>query len=245
MASEAKSRDIVKEWVGTGVRCEEVPASVMKSKKLVIELRPWCYLYNLVGYVLKYLDDLKANKLLCDHPFIPSDEIHLKIGGDHGGGSFKASFQVGNVLHPNQSSNTVIWSIMEAKDYRSNLLLCLERFEAHIDQFGKICWQGKKIRMFVFGDYEFLCAIYGLSGASGRHCCLWCEIPQDMLKVKPSAREEIYASRTLESLYENLHVFKTRYGGNLKHAMNCKNVIATRFFNVPYHKCVYQVYISH
>ena len=34
MASEAKSRDIVKEWVGTGLRCEELPASVIKSKNI-------------------------------------------------------------------------------------------------------------------------------------------------------------------------------------------------------------------
>ena len=76
---------------------------------------------------MKYL----TNNLLVEHPFIPSDEIHLKIGGDHGGDSFKGSLQVANVEHPNQESNTVIWTIMEAKDYRSNLLLCLERFKSH------------------------------------------------------------------------------------------------------------------
>ena len=29
-------------------------------------------------------------------------------------------------------------------------------------------FRGKKIRLFVFGDYEFLCKMYGISGASGR-----------------------------------------------------------------------------
>ena len=67
--------------------------------------------------------------------------MHLKIGSDHDdGGSFKASFQVGNVLEPNKSCNTVIWSIFEAKAYRSNLLLCLERFKAHIAQLIKVSW---------------------------------------------------------------------------------------------------------
>ena len=57
-----------------------------------------------------------------------TNEIHLKIGGDHGGGTFKMSFQVGNVEHPNKPSNTIIFSHMEAKDYKSNLVLRLERF---------------------------------------------------------------------------------------------------------------------
>ena len=151
---------------------------------MVIELRTWCYLYNLVGYVLKYLDDLKSTNLIHDHPFIPRDEVHLKIGGDHGGESFKATFQIANVLNPNQPINTVIFSIMEAKDRSTNLLLCLERYKAHIEQFRKVKWEGKTSRVFLFGDYDFLCAMYGLSGTSGRHPCLWCEISSDMLKIK-------------------------------------------------------------
>ena len=47
------------------------------------------------------------------------NEIHIKIGGDHGGGSFKISFQVAIVENPNQKDNTVVFSIFEAKDYRS------------------------------------------------------------------------------------------------------------------------------
>ena len=94
MASEGKARDVIKEWVGTGLRTEEIPASVVKGKQVVVVRTPWCYIYNLVGYVLKYLNDLKST--------IPADEIHLKFGGDYGGGSFKTSFQVANVLHLNQ-----------------------------------------------------------------------------------------------------------------------------------------------
>ena len=130
---------------------------------MVIELRTWCYLYNLVGYVLKYLNDLKSTNLLYDHPFMPKDEVRLKIGGDHGGSSFKASFQIANVLNPNQPNNTVIFSIMEAKDYRTNLLLCLERFKAHIEQFRKVKWEGKCFRTFLFGDYEFfMCYVWAI-----------------------------------------------------------------------------------
>lgn len=38
-------------------------------------------------------------------------------------------------------------------------------------------YRGKKIRVFAFGDYEYLTRMYGLSGPSGKHSkgcgCLW------------------------------------------------------------------------
>ena len=64
------------------------------------------------------------NNLLIDHQFIKDNEIHVKIGGDHGGGSFKMSYQVANTLavyNPNSKENTIIFSTFEAKDYRVNL----------------------------------------------------------------------------------------------------------------------------
>ena len=69
----------------------------------------------MVGHVLRHLDTLKSLNKLFQHSFIPDDEIHLKVERDHGGGSFKMSFQVGNVLNPNKPENTVIFSITEAK----------------------------------------------------------------------------------------------------------------------------------
>ena len=129
LASEGKARDVTKELIGMGLCAEEIPASILKGKKIVVELRAWCYIYNLVRYVLKYLNDLKSTGLLYnDHPFIPADEVHLKFGGDHGGGSFKTSFQVANVNNPNQPSNTVVFSVMEAKDLWSNLVIVFRTF---------------------------------------------------------------------------------------------------------------------
>ena len=91
--------------------------------------------------------------MLYDHPFIPSNEIHSKIGGDHGGGSFKMEFQVGNVEKPNKPENTVIFSIAEAKDYKVNIALCVERVKAQIEYFKEVKWQDKEFRVFLFGDY--------------------------------------------------------------------------------------------
>ena len=134
IAPEGQVRSVVKDWIGTGLYSEELPATFIKDNKVTFKLTPWCYIFNLVGYVIHYLDCLKKNNLLVDS-FIPSDEIFLKVGGGHGGGSFKMSFQVANVENPNKPENTVVFSVLEAKDYKSNLLLCLERFKTHI---GKI-----------------------------------------------------------------------------------------------------------
>ena len=45
---------------------------------------------------------------MINYPFI-KNEIHIKIGGDHGVGSFKMSFQVANVENPNRKDNTVVF----------------------------------------------------------------------------------------------------------------------------------------
>ena len=58
--------------------------------------------------------------------FIKDNEIHVKIGGDHGGGSFKMSYQVANTNNPNSKENTIIFSTFEAKDYRVNLKVGLK-----------------------------------------------------------------------------------------------------------------------
>ena len=140
LAPEGKCRAVVKDWIADYIRSEEIPALVLRANKTSIELRPWCYIYNLVAYVLRYLDDLKSNNKLYDHPFIPQTEIHLKIGGDHGGNSFKMSCQVGNIQKPNKPENTFIFSIAQAKDYKSNLMICLRRFIPQVEQFKKLKW---------------------------------------------------------------------------------------------------------
>ena len=45
---------------------------------------------------------------MINYPFI-ENEIRIKIGGDHGLGSFKMSFQVANVENPNRKDNTIVF----------------------------------------------------------------------------------------------------------------------------------------
>ena len=68
------------------------------------------------------------------------------------GGSFELSFQVANVSNP----NSVVFSVMEAKDYKSNLRLCLESYQRQNDQFEKVTWHSRKFVIFFFGDYDIL-----------------------------------------------------------------------------------------
>ena len=58
----------------------------------------------------------------------------------HGGGSFKLSYQIANVSHPNNTDNTV-FSIFEAKDYRSNIKIGLTRFREQINALQTMKWR--------------------------------------------------------------------------------------------------------
>ena len=92
-----------------------------KKEKSEVKLIPWCFIYNLVGHVLSRLNALQKCNLLVFHKFIPVDEIHVKIGGDMGGGSFKMTYQIANVNNPNKLENTIIFSIFETKDSRAKM----------------------------------------------------------------------------------------------------------------------------
>ena len=147
------------------------------------------------------------------------------------------SFQVGNVFNPNKPQNTVIFSILEAKDYKTNLLLSLERFKTHVLQFSKMKWQGKDFRLFLFGDYAFLCNMYGISGASGRHPCLWCHIPSDALCIPRYNRLGLYKLRSLVTL--------ETYNRDLKKAKFAFNVIEEPYFPIPLEQvCIPGLYIT-
>ena len=78
--------------------------------------------------------------MLIQHSFIKDNKTHVKIGGNHGGGSFKLSYQIANVSHPNSADNTVVFSIFEAKDYRINVKIELTRFQEQINTLQTVKW---------------------------------------------------------------------------------------------------------
>ena len=79
----------------------------------------------------KYEPDLynisRNNRLTWHDSMIPEDEIWVKIGGDKDGGSFKMSFQIHNVPHPNSVENTCVFAAFQANDSTINLHIALDR----------------------------------------------------------------------------------------------------------------------
>ncbi len=136
------------------------------------------------------ISTVRENRLTWHSGLIPPQEIWVKIGGDKGGGSMKTCFQICNVPHPNSCKNSCVFSIFEAPDTTTNLNIALKPFTVQINNLcGKSIWRcstqnvtlnstctlytsffyrNKEVRVFLCGDYAFICIIYGLSGASGK-----------------------------------------------------------------------------
>ena len=98
----------------------------------------------------------------------------MKFGGDHGGGSFKFLMQIGNVAHPNSIRNTIPISVFDCPDTAANLQTALSMFTNQISELQTATWREHSFVISFFGDYEFETKLYGISGASGVHPCLYC-----------------------------------------------------------------------
>ena len=78
--------------------------------------------------------------MIVHHEFL-NNEIHVKIGGDHGGGSLKFSLQIVNTVNPNSKDNAIIFSIFEAKDYTINILAGMQRLTKQVEDLQEISWR--------------------------------------------------------------------------------------------------------
>ena len=79
---------------------------------------------------------------MCWHDgTIPEDEIWFKIGGDKGGGTFKMTVQIVNVLHPNSPNNTCVFSIFEAPDSVTNLEVMANMFRQQVNALESMDWR--------------------------------------------------------------------------------------------------------
>ncbi|XP_064402593.1 uncharacterized protein LOC135348339 isoform X1 [Halichondria panicea] len=164
-----------------------------------------CVIHHISGRRSNDDDERRVHRLTWHEGKIPADEIWVKLGGDKGGGSFKM-----------------------APDNVTNLKIALQRFEDEVDSLQSKTWRGKTIRVFLSGDYEFLCNIYGLSGASGRQCCLWCLTTSEQLRNPPTTVQ----SRSTASMVTDHHSFIAA-GGILKNVKNFNNCVREPFF-----KCI-------
>jgi hypothetical protein len=182
------------------------------------------HLKNKIFDLLNKHDNL--NNLTWHEGRIPADEIWIKLGGDKGDSSLKTNFQILNVENPNAVNNTCVFTAFQAPDSYYNLKIALERYGEQVDELQKDKWNGKKL-VFLSGDYEFLCNVCGLSGASGKHCCLWCLVTQEKLRS-----DNDFSLRTLESIKSDNSRF-IQSGGNPKNVKFYNNAIRTPIFNIP------------
>lgn len=86
--------------------------------------------------------------------------------------------------------------------------------------------------MFLFGDYEFLTKVYGLSGAAAIHPCLWCKVTQTGMQPNPAQQLQV-DGRTLDGIRKDHERFQTIGKGALKDAQLFNNVIHPPIWDIP------------
>lgn len=91
-------------------------------------------------------------------------------------------------------------------------------------------WKGEKIRVFFFGDYDFLLKVFGISGAQSLHPYLWCTASKTHILKAPDEQPEI-PGRTLLKIKRDYIKFQ-RHGYDKKYARVCNNVCNKPLFNV-------------
>jgi hypothetical protein len=231
MEGEKKQRKGV-QGVEEKVKGEVVPFSFPKRGHTGEELRASAlvYLKVLQDHLLQLLDDNNQDCRITWDKGMPEGEVWVKLGGDKGGSCMKVQAQLCNVPTPNSPKNTSVFTAFEAPDTITNLHIALERYKDQVIQLQSLTWSGKRVRVFLSGDYEVLCRMYGLSGASGRHCCLWCEISSDQLRT-PLHTCGYSLPRTLDTLKRDHQQF-LQSGGNIKHAKNFNNVIQPHMWDI-------------
>ena len=80
--------------------------------------------------------------------------------------------------------------------------------------------EGKRVQVFLFGDYELQATLYGLSGSSGLHPCLHCIISRHNMQLPGATAEH----RSLEMLLSDHRAF-TADGARLANAKKFNNCI--------------------
>ena len=219
--SEVKMREQIHEELPFALPAELVP---LVAKGGSVALKPVVCFPDLVGLVEHYLSQHHlAGSLSWHEGVLPNDEVWVKIGGDHGGGSFKFSLQIANTTQPNALHNTIPFLVFAAPDSSENLATTLRPYHEQIEQLVTTTWSGKSIRCVLIGHYELLCVCYGLSGPSGRRPCLYCLMSKAEMQL-PLSEQPACEPRSLESLKIDHERFKAN-GSRLQRAKEFNNVI--------------------
>ena len=94
MGVELESERKMRAFIATQVPNYSVKTAPMMKRNGDLRMAAVVYFPDLVSVVMFFLDKLDSVHRLTWSNGIPESEVCIKIGGDHGGGTFKLSFQV-------------------------------------------------------------------------------------------------------------------------------------------------------
>ena len=116
-------------------------------------------------------------------------------------------------------------------DTTKNIEIIMDELKPQIDRLISLYWREKRVKVFFFGDYWFLAKLYGISGPSGFHPCLWCQKDKQKIQTQEagSAKE-----RSLQCLEENYNNFLLS-GSEIKNAKYHFNVIHPPMLDIDIH----------
>ena len=229
IASEHKERKLYKEIVKEKVRIDGMVVNTQTIAGPSRVVKPVGLVPDIQKFIFDLLDKYNQNDTLTWHDGgIPADQIWVKIGGDHGRGSMKMSVQIANVDRPNAKEHTHVVAMIEAKDTHDVLKEVIMNLNFELEKLKTMKWEQKSIKVFLFGDYAFLCNVYGLSGANGAFPCLWCLTTRSAIQ---NVAQGPIKDRTLSSIRSSCNRFHAA-GNNLKNAKIFKNCIRPPLLNI-------------
>ena len=232
--SEQKERLLRAEAVIGQIKVEEHSVNFRNPTTGDDECRtePVGYIDDLTDFVPKLIDQYKKANQLTWHKNIPDDEIWVKIGADHGGDSFKIFLQIANIKKPNSKHNTQLICICKCKDTFENMKIVINPMREQLQTLQNMTYrysdtEEKKIRLWLFGDYDYLIKTFGLSGAAAVHPCLWCTSTRSNNQLPPNKRRQ-FSQRTLKQIKRDLKKWH-KAGSDKKKAKYFNNVIHKAF----------------
>ena len=116
--------------------------------------------------------------------------------------------QVANVRNPNSKHNTCLLTVVECKDTPDNLRRILSPYKDQTETLKTMQWDGKRVWLFLFGDYDFLLKLYGLSGAQSVHPCLYCLASKAQIQSPPVFNQGNINERNLAQIERDYDKFR-------------------------------------
>ena len=189
------------------------------------EQTPVATITDIHQHVTELLDQYdKENQLTWHNSTIPKNEVWVKLGGDHGGGTYKLMLQIAILQKPNSKRNTCLLAIAECKDTPDNLRQIIGPYKHQITELETKQWRDENICLFWFGDYEFLLKCFGVLGAQANHPCLFCTASRAQIQTPPQFNEGNITSRSLRQIRTDYRKYR-HLGKNKKRAKRCRNVV--------------------